>query len=258
MTDVVDVESSAGKKRQADEASAAPDNKHPKRYILAVDIERTGKAFDYGVWAVGACFGTDDGQVLEVAQYARHMKDEVDYDPETWSDFWIKFPEIRRKINSLAVTDPIGEFHGWLVQLQDKYGPFGRKFNKRAKLTLASDNPAYDFGHLMVEFSKKGFTRGIAEMFTDYVSTEDPSEQESALLPDERVEVQASLTAPHSHEPIDDAMMIFQQLVGVRKVLAKRASASTTPSATQQVPVTAGDAASVTTAVRIDSDSDYA
>jgi hypothetical protein len=256
MTEVVDVESSAGKKRKADEASAEPDNKHPKRYILAVDIERTGKAFKYGVWAVGACFGTDDGQVLEVAQYACHKEDVVDYDPETWSDFWVKFPEIRRKINSFAVKDPIGEFHNWLVQLQEKYGPFGRKYNKRAKLTLASDNPAYDFGHLMVEFAKKGFERGIAEMFDDYVSTEDPSEQDNALLPDERVEVQASLAVPHSHEPIDDAMMIFQQLVGVRKVLAKRTSASTS-SVTQQAPTTTGDA-TITTAVRTDSDSDYA
>jgi len=50
--------------------------------------------------------------------------------------------------------------------------------------------------------------------------------------------------------------MIFQQLVGVRKVLAKRTSASTS-SVTQQAPTTTGDA-TITTAVRTDSDSDYA
>jgi len=218
----------------------------PKRYILAVDIERTGPAFRYGVWSIGACFGTDDGTILETFISSKTAVDEKDYDPETWTEFWSKLPVIRERVNSFAVEDHIREFHVWLEALETRYGPFGRKHTSKVKLSLASDNPGYDFGHLMVEFHKHGYERGVAEMFSDYVSTDDPSEQENGLIPDEREEAKKFITAGHTHDPLDDAIAIFQHLCGIRRVLALRELKAK------------GIVSATPTTVRPPSDSDYA
>lgn len=199
-------------------------NMRQKKYILAVDIERTGADFKYGVWAIGACFGTEDGTVLSTMQCAKRVQDEVDYDAKTWSEFWSKLPEVRARINTYAQPqfDHIVMFRDWLQVLQATYGPFGRKHQAVTKLSLASDNPAYDFGHIMLAFKERGFERGVAEMFDDYVPTDDPSEQEAALSPTERDEARSRITAQHTHEPVEDARAVFQHLCGVRRVLADR------------------------------------
>ena len=224
----------------------------PKRYILAVDLERTGPSFRYGVWAIGACFGTDDGTILETVIGSKAAMDERDYDPKTWDEFWSKLPDIRNRINSFAVDNHMRLFHQWLEALETRYGPFGRKHTSKVKLSLASDNPGYDFGHLMVEFRKHGYEHGVAEMFDDYVSTDDPSEQENGLMPDERKEAVKMITAGHTHDPLDDAIVIFQHLCGIRRVLKMRAVQP--PSSD---PPTTPTVAPTPVTVRPPSDSDY-
>jgi len=199
-----------------------PAKTQPKQYILAIDIERTGAAFKHGVWAIGACFGTDDGVVIQNQIFAKKAIDEVDYDDKTWAEFWKNMPGIRENINALAIPDHIRAFHDWLVMIERTYGPFGRRHQKTVKFRLASDNPAYDFGHIMVAFHEHGYDRGVAEMFDDYVPTDDPTEQEAGLTEEERKEAHGFARVAHTHDPRDDAAAIFQLLCGVRHVLKKR------------------------------------
>jgi hypothetical protein len=192
----------------------------PTSYVLAVDLERTGPGFSYGIWEIGACFGLPDGTILDRAAFATNKTDIIDYDPDTWETFWKAMPEVRKAINAIAVPQHIRAFRDWLLQLEEMYGPFGKGYP--TKLMLVSDNPAYDFGHIMVAFNNEGFERGVAEMFAGYVTTSDPSEQEHGLTNAEKSEASAFISATHTHDALDDATAIFQHYCGVKSVLAKR------------------------------------
>lgn len=214
-----------GVKRPSEEDLSGVEKKakEQKRFILAIDIERQGGDFDYGILAIGVCFGEEDGTILKTAMFAKPVPGVEEFDKKCWDDFWSKNQDVLVEIGKHGTDNHIQKFREWLAALEIEYGPFGRKHQDSVKLKLASDNPAYDLGHIMVEFNKIGIPRGVAECFDDYVPTDDPSEQERGLTKAERAEAHSFVTAKHTHNPVDDATGIFQLLCGVKHVLEKRA-----------------------------------
>ena len=203
------------------DAPVAPIADAPKKYFLAVDIERVGPDFKYGILAIGACFGTSDGTIIEQRAFCAKVPPAENFDPKCWSEFWSKYPEVLKRINGAATGAPITLFHHWLLELQIRFGPFGRKHKDKVNFKLVSDNPAYDIGMINLEFFKLGLTRSMAEMFDDYVPTDDPSEQVRAMTADQKKRVDAFIKAPHDHWPVNDATQIFQQRCGIAAVLDK-------------------------------------
>jgi len=192
-----------------------------KRYYLAVDIERSGPEFMRGILAIGACFGTSDGTILLQRAFCAKVPPPEAFEKRCWAEFWVKFPAVLARIDAESVDDPIGDFRTWALALQSKYGPFGRRFKATTEFRLVSDNPAYDIGMMNLEFFKHGFTHSLAEMFDDYVPTDDPSERVRGLTAEQRARVEALCTAPHDHWPVNDATRIFQQRCAFESVVAK-------------------------------------
>ena len=192
-----------------------------KRYYLAVDIERSGPEFTRGILAIGACFGTSDGTILLQRAFCAKVPTPEAFEKRCWVEFWVKFPAVLARIDAESVDDPIGDFRTWALALQSKYGPFGRRFKATTEFRLVSDNPAYDIGMMNLEFFKHGFTHSLAEMFDDYVPTDDPSERVRGLTAEQRARVEALCTAPHDHWPVNDATRIFQQRCAFESVVAK-------------------------------------
>jgi len=195
-----------------------------KRYYLAVDIERTGPEFSRGILAIGACFGTADGTILLQRAFCAKVPPVEAFEQRCWSEFWTKFPAVLARIDAESVDDPIGDFRAWALALQSKYGPFGRRFKTTTEFRWVSDNPAYDVGMINLEFFKRGFTHSLAEMFDDYVPTDDPSERVRMLNAALKARVAARCTAPHDHWPVNDATQIFQQRCALDAVEAEMAT----------------------------------
>jgi hypothetical protein len=184
-------------------------------YFLAVDIESCGKN---DILAIGLVFGKRTGEVLEKHAFcAKPPLSQSGFDKETWNQFWKHHPDILARIDAASTEDPIKEFYEMVVRIDLKYGPFGRKHKDVAELRLVSDNPAYDIGlidyHLIQRFGKK-----LNACFSDYVPTDDPTEQETFLLPEEKKIVSAWCTTEHDHFPSNDAEQIFQRRCGIAQV----------------------------------------
>lgn len=269
-------------------AAAAAAEEPVKRYYLAVDIERAGASMGkYGILAIGACFGRDDGTVLATRAFCWNVPQKDGFEPRCWNEFWVNFPQVLERIAAEASQTPMADFLLWVGELEQKYGPFGRQ-HKTQKLSLVSDNPAYDIGIINVEIFKlwRGFEqmpllnslrddvkywyndtpicshdpelrerirsafaaldsldavapaelrhkksleaiekqggRPLAEMFSGYVSTDDPTEQENGLTPEQKARVEAAIKAPHDHWPVNDATQIFERMCAVKKELQQQ------------------------------------
>ena len=230
----------------------SPPEKVPELY-LTVDIERKGKQFHHGIMAIGACLGDAEGTILEQKAFCSKVPPKDEFEKRTWDEFWSKHPDVLARIDAAAVPDALSEFQIWLFGIEKKYGPFGRKHRDKVKFRLVSDNPAYDIGHINLELfkteieeavgavidavredpelsedkldklietgvSKIGTGSTMAEMFDDYVPTDDPSEQIAHMTPLQQQLVEKHVTAPHDHWPVNDATQIYQQRVGIKRV----------------------------------------
>lgn len=196
-------------------------SKVPELY-LAVDIERIGAGFEYGVLAIGVCFGKSDGTIIEQRAFCDKVPAREMFEERTWNEFWCKFPEILAKINENAIPNHIVAFRDYLVELEKKYGPFGRKHKDKVVFKLLSDNPAYDIGLINLEFYKNKIKFPMAEMFDDYVSTNDPSQQIRMMTSGQKKKVEKYITVSHDHWPVNDATGIFQTQCGIKAVLASK------------------------------------
>jgi len=225
------------------EPAAAADQ--VKELYLTVDIERWGKQFYHGVGAIGACFGDAGGNIIEQKAFCSKVPPKDDFEKRTWDEFWSKHPDVLARIDAAAVPNALGAFKEWVLDIEKKHGPFGRKHRGNVKLKLISDNPAYDIGNINLELFKtevadlllaievdekldldflhrqmKTLGQGcaLAELFDDYVATDDPSEQIRHMTPLQKQLVAEHVTAPHDHWPVNDATQIYQQRVGVKRV----------------------------------------
>jgi hypothetical protein len=193
-----------------------------EEYFLAFDIERVGSAKKYGVLAVGTCFGTRDGEVIEKRAFCGKVPPPEGFDASTLK-FWSGFPDVLKQIDEQAVDNHMHVLHAYLVQLEQRFGPFGK--GCKNKLRLVSDNPGYDAlwcATMFFElFGDDGKT--ISEMFTAYVPTDDPSEQQRFLFPSERraVEEYAEKVA-HTHFPSEDAEQHFLRQCALETVARER------------------------------------
>jgi hypothetical protein len=227
MSDSSDSEDGVAKNTKLEEvvavaAAVAPEER--KEYWLALDLERLGPEYAYGVLAIGVCFGTPDGTVLDARAFCGRVPEQSGFDAYCWSSFWSKFPDVLARIDSEAQDDHVLACYRWLCELEAKYGPFGRRHAAQRKLVLLSDNPAYDFGVLGAEIAHlrgRAVARPISEMFDDYVPTDDPGEQLTFASAEQRERVFSYVTAPHDHYPANDATQIFQMRAGIRAVTGK-------------------------------------
>ena len=182
----------------------------PRRdYLCAIDIERAGPHFHHGIMAIGVCFGHANGKVLEQQVFCWAVPPEEEFDPDTWT-WWQQFPDVLARIDRERISHPLDEFQQFMVDLERKYGPFGRKHNDTTRFELVSDNPAYDIGHINLQLHLAGFVYPLAEMFDDYVSTSDPTEQITLASPALRKKLQDAMKTPHTHWPVDDATRDYE------------------------------------------------
>lgn len=203
-------------------SASAPEKPKVPFYGLSIDIERKGKHFRHGILAIGSTFGSMDGTIIEQRAFCSHVPPKEEFEPDCWDNFWSKHTPVLERIESEAVDEPILEFYLWLGSLEQRFGPFGRKHKDKVRFVLISDNPGYDIGMINLEFFKRGIELPIAEMFDDYVSTDDPTEQMIGLSMEQKIEVSKSVTAPHDHWPVNDATEAFQMRCGIQKVLGKK------------------------------------
>lgn len=189
-------------------------NEKPE-YLLAVDIECTGPQLGRPILAIGAVFGTID-RVLVKRSFCGAVPPPGEFDPDTWK-FWSQFPDILKRINDQAEDKHEMHFWHWLHGLEIIYGPFGRGPKAEAKLRLVSDNPGYDLAKIAVRFYALmgDNAKLMSEMFT-YAPTSDPTEQQELATPEQLELIKSFITAPHSHEPCDDALGIYQNYQGVQ------------------------------------------
>ncbi len=199
-------------------AKIEPSADAPKEIYIAVDIERVGASFKYGILAIGACVGFSNGVIIEKRMFASKVPPKEGFEPRTY-DWWQQFPDVLQHINNHAEPDHIRKFHAWLLELDRVWGPFGRDNVGKVKARLVSDNPAYDIGVINLEFYKLfgDEAKPMAEMFSaGYVPTDDPTEQEAFLSAAQHEFVEAFITAPHDHNPENDATQIYQRRCGLR------------------------------------------
>jgi len=195
-----------------------PSSRVRGRLYLSVDIECEGKEHERGILAIGMVLGTGDGRVLATRAFCGRASP-FGIDERTWKEFWIKYQHVLERIASEAVDDHIGAMYNWLVSLEKLFGPFGRSNKHNVDLHIVSDNPAYDIGRINLELYKRGYRTSLAEMFKDYVPTDDPTEQIRGLTADRRAQVKTWIKTPHTHWPVDDAMRTYEQRCGVEAVI---------------------------------------
>ena len=80
-----------------------------------------------------------------------------------------------------------------------------------------SNNPGYDLSKINVEFSKRGYEYPLQEMFLDYVSVSDPTEQIRQMCAAQRQDIFETVTAVHDHWPLNDATAIYQAMCGIER-----------------------------------------
>lgn len=208
------------KKPKISEAS-----KKPRVIICAVDIEAAGPRPEYPIIAIGARVGYADGTVIASRKFCQSIPREK-FEKKCWDDFWVnnmKSLEIIEKES--AKTSKLGiirEFYKFLFDIEQVHGPFGRKHRDEVIFRLVSDNPVYDIGSINDEFIKCGIDRKMAEMFSDYVPTDDPSEQIACLTPSQLKFVKSFVKTEHTHDPEDDAAGIYELWCGVHYFLENR------------------------------------
>lgn len=183
---------------------------------VSIDIETISPDYSVPIAAVGLVVGDEKGNVLDRRAFC-HKYNEAQMDSET-KKFWDQFPYVLERIRAEAVADPMAELHTYLVNLEKKYGPFGRKHKDRVEFKWLCDNPGFDISRINSEFKDRGW-RPLAEMFDDYVSTDDPSEQMRGLTPMQKNRVDSYVKTPHTHWPVDDAEETYEQYIGIEKTL---------------------------------------
>lgn len=197
----------------------------PKKevYLCGVDIEKSRAELGKGVIAAAIVLTNGEGQVLEQACFSTSFVD-ADFDEST-GRFWSDHPDILVRISENSKTSPLvwRDVIAFVHSLETKYGPFGRKFAKEREFRWICDNPAYDIGqiNLMMHLEDKT-APPLAEIFTEYVPTSDPTEQYQTLLDDEKEFVDSQLKTPHSHYPTEDALRDIEMYVAIQKVLEAR------------------------------------
>ena len=186
----------------AQTASSVTTDEIPE-YGLSVDVEMAGPELNRDLLAIGVTFGSKDGTIIKQAAFCSRVPKPEEFHPRTWSEFWVKHQPILERINAAATDNPIQEFNDWVRDLEKQYGPFGRKHKQKVRFNLITDNPGCDIGRINVALMLKVDPKhpGLAEMFDDYASTEDPTEQVKGMTPDQVREANRLVTAPHDHWP---------------------------------------------------------
>ncbi len=208
------------------------------KYRLAIDTEQIGKKFKYPIIAIGAVFGDNEGNIIRSAIFCSKvpeammqalkkgepLKDDAPelqgdtFEMECFNDFWLNHKAILERIDAAADGDCVEKFREWLLTLERDFGKFGRKFKKTVDFKLVSDNPGYDISKINCEFYRRGFELPLQEMFSDYVSVSDPSEQIRHMHPAQRIDLLEYVTALHDHWPLNDATRIYQIMCGIEMV----------------------------------------
>lgn len=197
-----------------------PVNAAPEIYC-SIDIERIGPDFGYGILAIGVCVGWSDGTIIEQRAFCTQVPEKEGFEQVCWESFWCKHPDILVRIHQNAMANHVSAFHAWMLDLEKRHGPFGRKHAESGgvKFKLVTDNPGYDIGLINLEFFKLGHKRPVSEMFDDYVPTSDPSEQSRGLTPLQKKIMNSFMVTPHDHWPVNDATRTFEQMCGVKTAL---------------------------------------
>lgn len=192
-------------------------------YGLSLDVEMAGPELNRELLAIGAVFGKKDGTIIKQAAFCSRVPSPLEFNQLTWSEFWVKHQSILMRIDSAATDNPIQEFNNWVLDLEKQYGPFGRKHKQKVRFNLITDNPGCDIGRINVALMLKVDPKhpGLAEMFDDYVSTDDPTEQIKGMHPQQVRDANQFVTAPHDHWPVNDATETFQLWCGVKRVLGE-------------------------------------
>lgn len=208
-------------KRAKTEAVSASSVIETPEYGLSIDVEMAGPEMNRDLLAIGATFGKKDGTIIKQADFCSRVPKPEEFHPRTWNEFWVNHQEILKRIDAAAVAKPIREFDKWLRDLEKEYGPFGRKHKQKVRFSLISDNPGCDIGRINAAFMRlvDPAHPGLADMFDDYVETDDPTEQIKGMNLRQAAEANRTVTALHDHWPVNDATETFQLWCGVKRAI---------------------------------------
>jgi hypothetical protein len=175
-----------------------------------------GPDLTHELLAAGIVLGTGDGKVLFKRLFGTRARQE-DFDKKTWDEFWCKFPDALAQIEAAATARPIKDVYDCLMGVEEKYGPLGRRHEKKVVFKFISDNPGYDLGKLAVAFRDAGYKRLPQEIFDDYVSCQDPTEQMRTMSPQTKQRVLARVKTQKDHNPVNDALRNYELLLAIKE-----------------------------------------
>lgn len=210
-----------------------PANERADAYYLALDWESAGDGWDHALLACGVVFGDQLGSVIESRRFCRTVPPRAEFQADTW-EWWHEPPSAKNdffdgaallaRIDEQATftTTPeiVKAVFDYVLSFETRFGPFGRGFGK---LVLLGDNVLFDYGKMdAILCANKLTSKPIRQSFSGYVKVYDPSEQLRALSDVDKYKVQARITAKHSHDPVDDALHIYQMQCAIDVVIASR------------------------------------
>ncbi len=173
-----------------------PAGKEPpkERLFIALDIEKDGPLLSHPTTAIGMVWGDDYGTVFGYNTW--FLKPEAtadgmlvaDMDPDTKTEFWDKYPEVRKVIESR--WKPMRQE---LEAFAQHYDRLLQNFKESRKIVLLTDNAAFDIGNIdyllqvtgvrnKIPLKNTNFRDPTGRIVKEYVSSEDPS---SAFLPED-------------------------------------------------------------------------
>lgn len=190
----------------------------PDQVCLAVDIESMGAQLGSHVVAVGFCLGDTNGNVIESRSFYIKPPPAANFEPRCKTEFWDKHP---------------GLFDSFLKKATDaneayrEIGQFLSGLEKYDRVTILSDNPAFDLAHL--DFALNKYLDRIGLRYSDnssgnkYRWVADYSERTYALGVSQEVDALAmklaGLKTEDLHDPANDALLIYHGTVITQRII---------------------------------------
>lgn len=190
----------------------------PDQVCLAVDIEAMGAPLGSHVVAIGFCLGDANGKVLERRSFYIKPPLTATFEPRCKAEFWDKHPGLFESFLDKA------------VDANDAYrevGQFLSSLEKYNRVTILSNNPAFDLTHLDVALEK--YLDRIGLRYSDdssgnkYRWVADYSERTYAIGVSDEVDALAmkiaGLESKDLHDPANDALLIYHGTVIIQRVI---------------------------------------
>lgn len=184
---------------------------------LAVDIESMGAVLGSHIIAIGFCLGDADGNVIEKKSFYITPPPDATFEPRCKEQFWDKHPGLFESFLAKSIDAGIA---------YQEIGKYLSSLEKYERVTILSDNPAFDLAHLDVAL--KRYLGRIGIRYSDdstgnkYRWVADYSERAYIIGVSGEVDKLAmelaGLSEKDLHEPSNDALLIYYGTVITQRI----------------------------------------